>query len=161
MLLALAAVFASDTSLAQAPYGRAGCGLGSIIIKDNGIMQIFAATTNGTSGNQTFGITSGTSNCVEDGVVTANREQEAFVEENMAYLRRDMATGGGEYLAAFGDLLGCEETVGPALGTFAKDHYDTVFATDHTNRRTAREVLYTFKAQMSIDPQLSGSCARL
>ncbi len=162
-LIVAALTLVSDSSEAERGYGRAGCGLGSIIISSNGFVQIFAATSNNTFGfpSQLFGITSGTSNCVADGVVTANREQEVFVEANMAYLRRDMATGGGEYLAAFGDLLGCEETVQPALGTFAKDHYESVFASDHTNRRTPREVLYTFKAQMSIDPQFSGACARL
>ena len=42
-----------------------GCGLGSMIIKNQNstMLQAIAATTNGTSGNQTFGITSGTSNC--------------------------------------------------------------------------------------------------
>src|SRR6266545_2071443 len=45
-------------------YGLAGCGLGSMLIGSKpGIVQIFAATTNGSFGTQTFGITSGTSNC--------------------------------------------------------------------------------------------------
>ncbi|RYZ63378.1 MAG: DUF3015 domain-containing protein, partial [Proteobacteria bacterium] len=42
-------------------YGTAGCGLGNMILgKEN---QVFAATTNGTLGNQSFGITFGTLNC--------------------------------------------------------------------------------------------------
>jgi len=41
----------ASTSFA-ASYGSAGCGLGSVIFKDQpGIMQILAATTNGTFGN--------------------------------------------------------------------------------------------------------------
>src|SRR5262245_22752963 len=45
-------------------YGAAGCGLGSVFFGSKpGFIQVLAATTNGTSGNQTFGITSGTSNC--------------------------------------------------------------------------------------------------
>ena len=72
-----------------AKYGPAGCGLGSLIFDaDSGWTQIFAATTNGTSGNQTFGITSGTSNCdtgptkqSAKNFVTANRVAlEACVE---------------------------------------------------------------------------------
>src|SRR5580658_9609667 len=47
-----------------AKYGTAGCGLGSIVFGNKaGIVQIFAATTNGTFATQTFGITTGTSNC--------------------------------------------------------------------------------------------------
>ena len=44
-----------------------GCGLGSMAFEGNDglISQVSAATTNGTSGNQTFGITSGTSNCTQ------------------------------------------------------------------------------------------------
>ena len=84
-------------------YGMAGCGLGSLLFgNDNSkLMQILAATTNGTFASQTFGITSGTSNCVEGGVVKAEREQAAFAEVNFQDLKRNMAAGGGEYLASF------------------------------------------------------------
>ncbi len=47
-------------------YGTAGCGLGSMAFgNQKGAIQILAATTNGLFGTQTFGITSGTSNCGE------------------------------------------------------------------------------------------------
>ena len=45
-------------------YGMAGCGLGSILFGAKpGKIQILSGTTNGIYGNQTFGISSGTSNC--------------------------------------------------------------------------------------------------
>ena len=55
----------SGTSGGYVPaYGPAGCGLGSIVMGSKpGFMQVFAASTNGCSGSQTFGITTGTSNC--------------------------------------------------------------------------------------------------
>src|SRR5262245_21507042 len=58
-------------------YGMSGCGLGSILFgtDQNKVMQILAATSNGCFGSQTFGITSGTSNCVSGGVVKAEKEQ--------------------------------------------------------------------------------------
>ena len=44
-------------------YGPAGCGLGNMIVGGGtGFSQVFASTTNTTSGTQTSGITSGTSN---------------------------------------------------------------------------------------------------
>jgi len=52
-------------------FGMAGCGLGSMLIQSNGKEQIFVATTNGSSGSQTFGITSGTSNCKDDATTVA------------------------------------------------------------------------------------------
>ncbi|MCB9072358.1 MAG: DUF3015 family protein [Bdellovibrionaceae bacterium] len=45
-------------------YGLAGCGLGSVLFgaKPGGV-QILAYTTNGSAGNQLFGITFGSLNC--------------------------------------------------------------------------------------------------
>src|SRR4051812_44427690 len=69
----------TDT-IPEGSYGMAGCGLGSLAIRDGSKwMQVVAATLNGT-GVQTFGISFGTSNCTEDGVATAAREKEAFIE---------------------------------------------------------------------------------
>src|SRR5450432_2687117 len=94
-------------------FGEAGCGLGSMVFKDNGAVQILAATTNGIFGNQTFAITSGTSNCAPGGVIKAQREQAAFAEVNFQDLKRNMASGGGEFLTSFATLLGCEESAKP------------------------------------------------
>src|SRR4029078_11600959 len=88
---------------------------GSLGSKENTGMHILAATTNGTFGNQTFGITSGTSNCTNGGVVKAQREQAAFASGNFQDLKRNMAAGGGEFLTSFSSLLGCEDTAKPAL----------------------------------------------
>jgi len=67
-MFALFIVGSAGSAHAQ-PYGMAGCGLGSIAFGNDQTMfkQVLAATTNGTFGTQTFGITSGTSNCVSGG----------------------------------------------------------------------------------------------
>src|SRR5690348_10000976 len=55
---------AANTNLAG--YGVAGCGFGSMLFgKQPGFIQVLAATTNGTFGSQTFGISTGTSNCTD------------------------------------------------------------------------------------------------
>ena len=59
-----AVLFAPDRAEAQRKYGIAGCGLGSVLFGTSG--GVFAYTTNSSSGNQVFGITSGTSNCLPD-----------------------------------------------------------------------------------------------
>lgn len=89
-------------------YGMAGCGLGTFVFKENNKMQILAATTNGTSGSQTFGITTGTSNC-KAGKETATAEQRIFIEANLASLEKEAAQGQGEHLMAFAALLGCDQ----------------------------------------------------
>ena len=75
---AVTSLAAIGTASADKVYNMAGCGLGSIVISSDGFVQIFAATTNGSTANQTFGITSGTSNCTKSGVILASKEQEAM-----------------------------------------------------------------------------------
>jgi hypothetical protein len=159
-LALVAAISLLSTTAAQAEeFGMAGCGLGSLLFEPGSTFtQILAATTNGTLGNQTFGITSGTSNCTKQGVILTDKEQEAFVEANYAQLQQDMATGQGEHLAAFTGLLGCDSGVHGQVATFAQSNYDTVFPTDAT---TPMQALYTFKMAASQDASIANSCARL
>jgi hypothetical protein len=142
---------------AAAQYGEAGCGLGSMLITDSGFMQIFAATTNGTSASQTFGITSGTSNCVESGVVKVDKEQEAFVEANFESLQQDIAAGGGPHLDALVELMGCEG-VSDAVNTVAQSRYETLFSSENT---TPFAALYGLKGEMSMNQDIVLACTRL
>src|SRR6185437_5312461 len=55
-----------------------GCGLGKLAWSDYDHPksigpQVMMATTNGTFGSQTFGISSGTAGCTNDGVIIKNR----------------------------------------------------------------------------------------
>lgn len=109
-------------------YGMAGCGLGSLVIKSNGIAQIFAATTNGTSYSQTLGITTGTSNCTPGGAAFREHEQEVFVAVNFESLEKEMAAGKGEKLDAFSALMGCKSSA--AFGSMARENYTSFFADD-------------------------------
>jgi hypothetical protein len=87
-----------------------GCGLGSLVIKDQStvVLQALAATTNGTSGNQTFGITSGTSNCAKPSNFVSNDKLNKFVGENMDELALDISAGQGETLATVAKLMNVE-----------------------------------------------------
>lgn len=101
----LTVFFLGSVSMAA---GDAGCGLGSMIItKNSKLMQLFAATTNGSFGSQTFGITFGTSNCSASGIVQNDKQIQYFVEVNQAELTREMAQGHGEKLSTLAALNGC------------------------------------------------------
>ena len=84
-----------------------GCGLGNQVItnQDSVLMQVFAATTNGTSGNQTFGITSGTSGCAKPAKFVSNDRANEFVAGNMDALALDISNGQGEALTTLATLL--------------------------------------------------------
>ena len=86
------------------------CGLGSKVFEgQKGVApQVLAVTTNGTFGNQTFGITSGTLGCSQDGVVTSTWKTALFIDGNKAQLARDAASGQGETLDALAALLKIE-----------------------------------------------------
>ena len=90
-------------------HHMAGCGLGSLMFKEEDKWtQVGASILNGT-GMQSFAISFGTSNCTYDGIMDARRESEAFIEANYADLSRDIAVGEGEYVAALATLYGCGE----------------------------------------------------
>jgi hypothetical protein len=96
-------------------YGTAGCGLGSMAFGDQkGGIQILAATINGILGNQTFGITFGTSNCGQSMFARGTRD---FVEANREALAKDVARGEGEAIGALTVINRCESSraVGAAL----------------------------------------------
>src|SRR4051812_12106459 len=93
---ALALGLVPALALAAGNHPMAGCGLGYLLFsnKDNTkVTQVLGATTNGTFGTQTFGISSGTSGCTEDGAVKFAKETELFAEVNLPNLRQDVARG--------------------------------------------------------------------
>jgi hypothetical protein len=77
-----------------------------MIIKDDSsaVMLALQATTNGTSGNQTFGITSGTLGCKKTKFVMNERAEE-FVASNMDILAKEISMGHGESLDTLAELL--------------------------------------------------------
>jgi Protein of unknown function (DUF3015) len=109
-----------------------GCGLGSMAFQGNDglISQVFAATTNGTFGNQTFGITSGTSNCEQFKTFTSNETINTFVAENMDGLAKDIARGQGEYLDAFAGLIAVPESQRPAMYASLQAHFSQIYTSD-------------------------------
>lgn len=94
-------------SAAYAGNTNTGCGIGTMIFegKDGLLSQIFAATTNGTFGNQTFGITSGTLECTKPATFIAQQKLNTFVGDNMDNLAMDISKGSGEYLSTLAVLL--------------------------------------------------------
>jgi hypothetical protein len=157
LIATVGVLFTAKAANAQG-YGMAGCGLGALLFgNDNTVlMQVLATTTNGVFGSQTFGITSGTSNCTMGGVVKAEREQAAFAEVNFQDLKRNMAAGGGEFLTSFSTLLGCEESAKPALFHMTQAKYETLVPSEKTG---PIDVVVAIKAQIKADARLANACS--
>lgn len=124
MMMALSAVLLGAAAASAAPYGTAGCGLGSMVFgNQKGIVQIFAATTNGLFGSQTFGITTGTSNCADTGGGVASTK--SFIETNREALAKDIARGQGETVKNLATLAGCTDA--SAVGATLQKNFGAIF----------------------------------
>ena len=129
-------------------YGPAGCGLGSMIFEPNsGFTQIFAATTNGTSANQTFAISTGTSNCADTGGGSASAK--AFVQTNRAALSKDIARGHGETLTSLTELAGCGNA--DAVGRTLQKNFKQIFPTAQTSdTQVSDSVMSVLKSDQTL-----------
>ena len=125
ILIVLLAMSAVPALAAEDTYGMAGCGLGSIIFGDKGgIEQIFAGTTNSIYGNQTFGISSGTSNCVETS--TGGKRAALFITANRESLEKEIARGDGESLSSLSEVMNCK---GDSFNSTLQSNYKAIFPT--------------------------------
>lgn len=124
-VLAIAVLFAASIASAG-KYGTAGCGVGSILFGDQkGPIQILAVTTNQYFG-QTFAITTGTSNCTEDGVAMADRERELFAEANFNVLKEEASMGAGENVSVLASLYGCTGASVDAFSAGVQSRYSDI-----------------------------------
>lgn len=131
--LILSAVIASAPLTAMAH--PAGCGLGThVIFKSPGswVEHVLAATTNGTSGNQTFGMTSGTLGCEAAGGPLASGV-DYFIDENIDLIAMESATGDGETINALAELIGVEETDKRAFRLSLQSNFDSMFPSEETS----------------------------
>jgi hypothetical protein len=146
--LTVAAVLPTAT-MAAGENNIGSCGWGSKLFDgQSGLApQVLGATTNGTSGNQTFAITSGTSGCTQDGAVKSSWKTAMFIDGNKEKLARDMSRGSGEALDSLAHLLGVEAQDRAAFGQITKDNLARIFPNESVSTDQVvvalREVLAT------------------
>lgn len=152
MVVALMVAFPIG-AMAAGENNTGTCGWGAKLFDgQRGIApQVLAATTNGTSGNQTFGITSGTSGCTQDGVVKSNWKTAMFIDGNKEKLARDMSTGSGEALESLAKLIGIQDQHKAAFFKATKDNFARIFASDSV---TTDQVVVSLKQVLAADSEL-------
>lgn len=139
-------------------YGMAGCGLGSVVIKSDTMMpQVTAGTLNGT-GFQTSAIScTGSSNCGKEKAEAHRMEQEVFVAANLRNLEVDVSSGGGSYVHAFAETLGCtaDEHYGDFLEVSRANYQDIFGASDP-------QVVYVrYMQAIRANAKLANGCLRM
>lgn len=140
MVFIAAIVIATQAGLTFAanPDTGPGCGLGKVAWADfknqkNIGPQVLMATTNGTFGSGTFGISSGTSGCTNDGQVWADQKVTMFALLNFENLTQEMAQGTGEHLVSLASLMGVPEEQHGAFLAMAQERYASLVQAGETS----------------------------
>lgn len=145
----------SATNALAAKYGAAGCGLGSVVMGPSaGFSQVFAATTNGTSYSQIFGITTGTSNCEASGQEIAQFRQQEYINSNLSTLAKEASQGEGETLEGLANVFGCSKTQHEDFSALIKTHYSEIFS-----QPGAEAILERSREIVRADEKLAESCS--
>ena len=156
VLLCCVLISAGIAQAAGNPDNGPGCGLGKLAWMDYASQkqiapQVMMATTNGTFGSQTFGISSGTSGCTNDGVVMKNKHV-SLAAASFESLGQEMAQGQGEHLASLATLLGVAEKDQPAFFALVQEQFTTLIESGKT---TPLAMLQALQAAMARDPILA------
>lgn len=144
-------LLASSAAFAEAPGGP-NCGWGNMLFQgESGMVYHFlASTTNGTSGNASFGMTSGTNGCSVNGKLTYGGK--AMVTAMMDEFSADVAVGQGDTLTAVAVAYGVEQADRAAFAEVAHANFATLFPSESV---TADEVVTNLESVMKADARLS------
>lgn len=134
------------------PYGMAGCGLGSIVM-DKRASQVSAATTNGTSFNQSFGLTTGTLNCVDDNAAQVAQKMDKYIQINKVQLAGDVAKGNGETIVALSEVIGCQSSQNLAVAL--RSNYKSVFGNEFITNELTDNIITVIQNDSSLASQCS------
>lgn len=137
--------------------GSSGCGPGWYVVKDNSLLSsALRATTNGILlPTSTLGMTFGTSNCSKHSIVKLEKERLKFATENYFEIASESAKGNGEFLSAYGELMGCSTK---SLGEFSKkmqSKMKTMFVKENINPENLVKRTYMMILQ---DNKLTQAC---
>jgi hypothetical protein len=143
----------SLNAMAQAPGGP-DCGWGNMLFKgQRGTpAHILASTTNGTSGNATFGMTSGTNGCSTNSALTYGGRSWISMNGMMDELSKDMAVGQGEALTTYAVVLGVAPEDRAHFAAVTHEHFQQIFSKADV---TAEDVHTNTLAVLKNDPVLA------
>lgn len=110
LFVAISLSVLSTSAFAEASGGN-GCGWGNLLFdgQSGAASHVLGLTTNGSSGNNTFGVTTGTNGCSASGTIQYGGKEMVQVGAVMDEFSEDVARGDGEVLTAVAVTLGVEK----------------------------------------------------
>lgn len=144
---------ASSSVMAVAP-GGANCGWGNLLFKGaKGIpSHVVAVTTNGTTGNNTFGITSGTNGCNASGRLTYGGRDMIQVSAILDEFSEDVARGHGDAMNTVAVLVGINHSDRAAFSEVMHENFALIFPNEAV---TAEQAMLSVNDIMKSDSRLA------
>ncbi|MCK4704551.1 MAG: DUF3015 domain-containing protein [Gammaproteobacteria bacterium] len=150
IITGLVLLTASSTAMAEAPGGP-GCGWGNMLFEgQSGPIQFLATTTNGTSGNKTFGMTTGTNGCSMNGKLTYGGK--SMVSSIMGEFTEDVARGQGDALDTVAVIYGVEKQDRDTFAKVMHENFAVIFPNENI---TADDMMASIEDVMKADAKLA------
>jgi len=142
---------ASSAAMAVGPGGP-NCGWGNMLFegKTGVASHVLASTTNATSYNAIFGMTTGTNGCSVSEPLTYGSEE--MVSAVMDELSSDVAQGHGEALNAVAVSMGVEVGDRAEFAKVAHENFAVIFPSENV---TAKEVVASLTGVMKTNSRLT------
>lgn len=152
-ILAAALIGASSTTWAVAPGGP-NCGWGNALLEgQSGLgIHLAATSTNGTSGNATSGMTTGTNGCSVDGALTYDGDSLVWFDNVIEEYSTDVAVGEGETLQAVAVMVGVDQQDREHFGQVMHANFSNLFPDTEVS---SQEVFNSMLELMASDSILS------
>ena len=151
-LVLVTASSVSSQAFAVAAGGNGGCGWGNALFEgQNGVAtHVLAGITNAITGNNTFGMTTGTNGCKTSG--TLSYGGQSVVSAIMNEFSEDVARGEGDALNTVAVVYGVEEQDRDHFAAVMHENFSVLFPTEDV---TADDMMASIEDVMRADETLS------
>ena len=152
VIAGLVLISASSVANAGAAGGDGGCGWGNALFKGQSgtATHVLAGITNAITGNNTFGMTTGTNGCSTTG--TLSYGGESVVSAIMDEFSEDVARGEGDAMNTVAVVYGVEAQDRDTFAKVMHEHFTTLFPSEDV---TAEEMMASIEEVMKADATLS------
>lgn len=153
LLAAAVLIGSSNMAMAVAP-GGSNCGWGNMLFEGQSgfVPHFIASTTNGTSGNATFGMTTGTNGCSVDGTLTYGGSAMVNLSNVMDEFIVDASQGEGDAMTVVAVSMGITPEDRAHFGKIVNSNFDSIFVSADDS---VEAVYFNLLSVMKADSRLS------